>query len=108
MTYKQILKEFDELSPEMGKWRVDRNAAKSFLKQSFIKYLQWEVERLEKSKRVIIICSDTSIDEGIACRSCSEGYSSCDNAQQEFIYNQAISDQTTHINNQIKEIEACK
>lgn len=42
MTYEQILKEFDEQFIEM--YSGDKRSVKSFLKQSFIKYLQSEVE----------------------------------------------------------------
>lgn len=127
MTYEQIEKEFDEKFCSFNLSADERckeclhktfdgssvadgcvsadEYIKSFLKQSFIKYLEGEVDRLEESKRVIIICSDTSIEKDIACRSCSEGYSSCDNAQTDFVYNQAISDQITHLQAQIKELQ---
>lgn len=58
MTYKQIEKEFDEKYPQLlrkrlyeeldlsGKITIECSSeVKSFLKQSFIKYLQSEVER---------------------------------------------------------------
>lgn len=62
LTYEQIEKEFDELfvkkvmlidepdklAYEEMKWQVEPEAIKSFLKQSFIKYLQSECERLGK------------------------------------------------------------
>lgn len=31
---KRQLEEFESLAPEYGKWRVDRNMAKAFLKES--------------------------------------------------------------------------
>lgn len=62
----------------------DIEVAKSFLKQSFIKYLQGEVERLRKSLDDYIY--ETEDEKALAMT---------------IIYNQI-----THINNQIKEIEA--
>ena len=44
MTFNQILKEFDECE-HLETGVCDMNVAKSFLKQSFIKYFQSEVER---------------------------------------------------------------
>ena len=61
----------------------------SFLKQSFIKYLQGEVERLEKQKY-----NNQEYKEGVPASHYMEGY------------DKAISDQITHFTNQIKELEA--
>lgn len=89
MTYRQVLEEFDEKFA----WAIGEKAdeelfdgykgIKSFLKQSFIKYLQGEVERLRKSLDDCIY--ETEDEKALAMT---------------IIYNQI-----THINNQIKEIE---
>lgn len=97
MTFKKIEKEFDEninLYPQL-KFEMDRIRMaggvdfKSFLKQSFIKYLQSEVERLEKSKKEkpsdkAYVYTGIEVDR----------------------YNQAISDQITHLQAQVKELES--
>lgn len=68
----------------------------SFLKQSFIKYLQSEVERLENSKK-----KELPEDQYMLLdRQEREDYN-----QDVTGYNQAISDQITHLQAQIKELE---
>lgn len=107
MTFKQILKEFDEKFTYLGRNQIDQQEIilkpyttpediKSFLKQSFIKYLKNECERLEKSKKDV-----TNGRENGLCM-CGESYRECNCVG----YNQAISDQITYITNQIKELEA--
>lgn len=105
MTFKQIEKEFDELfvkkvmlidepdklAYEEMKYQVEPEAIKSFLKQSFIKYLKDECERLSKHEKVCL-------DE---CQLDSTGDCNCGM----LAYNQAIDDQITHITNQIRELE---
>lgn len=88
MTYEQIEKEFDDCE-HLETGMCDMNVAKSFLKQSFIKYLKDEVERLEKMKHNIgyKVFSDQIKDEDA------------------WIYAEIYSDQITHITNQIRELE---
>ena len=91
-TYEQIEKEFDEeFVRDTGLMRVTpyssselpmADAIKSFLKQSFMKYLQGEVERLEKSKENFIHS----------------------NLSYELGYRLAISDQITNLQAQINSI----
>ena len=56
MTYEQILKEFDEcwyrddVKRGLYEGKIDKEWFKSFLKQSFIKYLQSEVEACNQYK----------------------------------------------------------
>lgn len=38
MTIKSILEEFENLAPEYGKWRIDRNLAKAWLTQKLTEY----------------------------------------------------------------------
>lgn len=99
MTFKQIEKSFFEHfarygvsideDEDMFKFESpEPSVILSFLKQSFIKYLQSEVERLEKSKKEkpsdkAYVYTGIEVDR----------------------YNQAISDQITHITNQIKGLE---
>ena len=104
MTYEQIEKEFDEqfvkLSGPAGEpkeWisltnEGDVKRLKSFLKQSFIKYLQSEVDRLETLKQETLDHPMRSYD-GIVLDSYNEGY--------EIV----ISDQITNLQAQIKELE---
>lgn len=95
MTYEQILKEFDEcwyrddVKRGLYEGKIDKEWFKSFLKQSFIKYLQAECERLEQLKLT------PKHKGGYEVTVCG-------------ITNQVISDQITHINNQIKELESIK
>lgn len=79
MTFNQILKEFDECE-HLETGVCDMNVAKSFLKQSFIKYLQSEVERLQGE-----MFADVAEAGQFAMHSGG--------------YNQALEDQITHINN---------
>lgn len=100
MTYEQILKEFDEQFPAMDNYLDGgvKKDIKSFLKQSFIKYLQMELSSIGKMKK-------TNEEFGF-CRHCK--YHQGDIAHDETCgsYNQAISDQITHLQAQIKELEA--
>lgn len=103
MTFNEIEKEFDEyclsashtLGESLASVQVynhrksDALMLKSFLKQSFIKYLQSEVERLEKSKKEkpsdkAYVYTGIEVDR----------------------YNQAISGQITHLQAQVKELES--
>ena len=106
MTYEQILKEFDEKIETYDKdggfivyvegydnQDFDVDLIKSFLKQSFIKYLKDEVERLEKSKK-----DEFNPDV--------DGHIPFAKTMRITGYNQAISDQITHLQAQIKELEA--
>lgn len=112
MTYEQILKEFDEKFRFQTRGMMDIRAGskieqwketsfvglpediKSFLKQSFIKYLQSEVERLENMKQQP-----------------KYGYYHEDRIAANWekvtikVHNQAISDQIDHINQQLKELD---
>ena len=100
MIYEQILKEFDdEFEGELWLGTRDyetshRAEIKSFLKQSFIKYLEGEVERLETLEVPPYPIEDYSNNNLVALR---------DGAIMG--YNQAISDQITHIKQQIKELQ---
>lgn len=97
MTFNEIEKKFDNAFASnyliADEKIIDHmhDRVKSFLKQSFIKYLQSEVERLEKSKKEILPYKEgeTSYSQWLV----AEGY------------NLAISDQITHITNQLKELE---
>ena len=108
MTYEQIEKEFYETSfkwvdLEDGNGRyILESQAKSFLKQSFIKYLKGEVERLKKSKKIgdDFQCYHTDPFGNKTPTVIEKRLSGEDKA-----YNQAISDQITHITNQIEELE---
>ncbi len=99
MTYEQIEKEFDEqfnniniaiVTIESTEGTVSQQPAQdrvnSFLKQSFIKYLKDEVERLEKKIEDL------------------KEYS----MWNDFVrgQNEELEDQITYITNQIKELEA--
>ena len=94
MTYKQIEKDFDEQFPAMDNYLDGgvKKDIKSFLKQSFIKYLQSEVERLEKSKK-----DEFNPDV--------DGHIPFAKTMRITGYNQAISDHITHLQAQIKELE---
>lgn len=112
MTFNEIEKEFDEL---WGKSRTDGHYwdepectaidLKSFLKQSFIKYLQSEVERLEKSKKEnpgMHICFPL---KEITFTSEIDGKEICVHKHQVETYNQAVSELITYYKAQIKEME---
>ncbi|MFK5282798.1 hypothetical protein ACI3PL_24850, partial [Lacticaseibacillus paracasei] len=71
---------------EEMKWQVEPERIKSFLKQSFIKYLQGEVERLEKRK-------EWNRKDKEFVETYINGYEHC------------LQDQITHLQAQIKELE---
>mgnify|MGYP006057505713 CR=1 FL=1 len=113
MTYEQIEKSFLEHFERYGvSMDEDEDTFKfespepsvilSFLKQSFIKYLQSEVERLEKSKKTLKNNHPELEEAGMNCE--------CSKCMMDFGkndgFNQAISDQITHLQAQIKELEA--
>lgn len=108
MNYEQIEKEFDEKYPQLlrkrlyeeldltGKITIECSSeVKSFLKQSFIKYLQEQVKEAENKIR--FIGGETY------CVFCKQhraaGECNCDG------WNEAKIDQITHITNQIKGLE---
>lgn len=97
MTYEQFKKEFDEkfkgLFIALSLWagskeyiKEPEEEMKSFLKQSFIKYLQSEVERLEGE-----MFADPAEAGQFAMHSSG--------------YNQALEDQITNLQAQIKELQ---
>lgn len=86
MTYKQIEKEFDECE-HLETGMCDMNVAKSFFRQSFIKYLKDEVYRLKSKQPTPLYLH--------------EGYR---NSLRELEFN-FYEDQITHITNQIRELE---
>lgn len=118
MTFNEIEKEFDEKfvntlystqsDVQVNVWKLidygngehkighyyGPDEIKSFLKQSFIKYLQGEVERLEKSKK------EEKDTFSTYCECDGECFAECSKS-----YNQAISDQITYYKTQIKELE---
>ncbi len=83
----------------------------SFLKQFFIKYLQDEVERLEKTVQKdpyeleIIPEEDKGKITDVMLRNGVKMLKNQDGKEFRWGYNQAISDQITYITNQIKELE---
>jgi len=98
MTYEQIEKEFDEYFKGNildNKLHCNTVYVKSFLKQSFIKYLQSEVKDAENKIRFIggeTYCVFCKLHR-------AAGECNCDG------WNEAKIDQITHITNQIKELE---
>ena len=104
MTYEQIEREFDELfvkkvmlidepdklAYEEMKYQVEPEAIKSFLKQSFIKYLQSQVEEYEKDISYELAAKPSGEAEEIA----------------EWYKVKYIKDKITHLQAQIKELEA--
>ena len=101
MTFKHIEKEFDEQFPAMDNYLDGgvKKDIKSFLKQSFIKYLQSEVERLDGTKQGEIIYIECP--HAFDCGGCM------DKTDKDAVaYNQSISDQITYLQAQIKELEA--
>lgn len=122
MTYQQIEKEFDEELPKMisdlvwcvsdGGYKIESHRflsyqdepvqeyenIKSFLKQSFIKYLKDEVE---ETKAMIAHTPDevAKLNQHLPSTLQRATYS------EAVGYCKAISDQITHITNQIKELE---
>ena len=110
MTYEQIEKEFDDEFVFKNKrqdgvvayeeWLSEYSCeeVKSFLKQSFIKYLQSEVERLEKTlirNEEFGFCKHCSFHKG----DMEHDFGKCAG------HDEAISDQITHLKAQIKELE---
>ena len=106
--YEQIEKEFDELShayfePGDKDYWEGIEFGKSFLKQSFIKFLEGECERLEKSKKDTRISNGGYGSGGVAyamCTACG-GQEDCTCES----YNQALSDTISHYQNMIKELQ---
>ena len=105
MTYEQIEKEFDEkfTQPNYG-WgsegyetemlkKTTPNRIKSFLKQSFIKYLQSEVDWLKTQYQ-----DEHPVD-------CIDGETPVETYGYEETYNQSIKNQITHLQAQIKELQ---
>lgn len=105
-TYKQIEKEFEELqvpiwfnahneaSMELSKFVLEVQSP--FLNQSFIKYLQSEVEWLKTQFQ-----DENPVD-------CIDGETPVETYGYEATYNQAISDQINYLQAQIKELESIK
>ena len=55
------LKEFDEfLLEEYGKWKVGRIEANSFIRSSFISFLEANIERLRGEKRNSVLDQEIS------------------------------------------------
>lgn len=114
LTYEQIEKEFEELfvkkvmlidepdklAYEEMKYPIEPDAIKSFLKQSFIKYLKDEVERLEKIK-IKPFTSRTGSDILQM-----QKYNPVVRTDIGVVgFNEAISDQIKNLQAQIKELE---
>lgn len=112
MTYEQIEKNAEKFEKHIDSFYGDgigyftsgaktihvADAHKNFLKQSFIKYLQSEVERLDGTKQGEIIYIECP--HAFDCGGCM------DKTDKDAVaYNQAISDQITHLQAQIKNIE---
>ena len=89
---RQIFTDYKDLSEkEKESDKIEVRKYLPLLKQSFIKYLKDECERLSKHEKVCL-------DE---CQLDSTGDCNCGM----LAYNQAIDDQITHITNQIRELE---
>lgn len=110
MTFKQIEKSFFEHfarygvsideDEDMFKFESpEPSVILSFLKQSFIKYLKDECERLEG------LTKTGSNGEGLPFENSPDIYGNQRVEAYKKGYNQAISDQITHITNQIKGLE---
>lgn len=118
--YEQIEKEFDKqfgynifelidknnfaiLYDRQDENPASANQIKSFLKQSFIRFLENECERLEKSKKDTRISNGGYGSGGVAYARCTEcgGQEDCDCE----IYNQALSDTILYYQNMIKELQ---
>lgn len=102
MTYEQIEKQLVEIERIFDTNLRFHNplayeSLKNLFKQSFLKYLQREVERLEKGKHKIYDNWATTHDRD------DERFTKL--TKEEKSYNQAISDQITHLQAQIKELE---
>lgn len=104
MTYEQIEKEFDEKFTYLGRNQVDQQEIlfklyvtpddiKSFLRQSFIKYLEGEVGWLKTQYQ-----DERPVD-------CLDGVTPVETYGYEETYNQAIKNQITHYKAQIKELQ---
>ena len=97
MTFNEIQKEFDEeFVRDTGLMRVTpyssselpmADAIKSFLKQSFIKYLQSQIEYNKEKAQTF--CGEYNDEKGIRA----------------MCYLEFLEDQIIHITNQIKELE---
>lgn len=95
---RQIFTDYKDLSEkEKESDKIEVRKYLPLLKQSFIKYLKDECERLEKSKHKIYDNWATTHDRD------DERFTKL--TKEEKSYNQAISDQITHITNQIRELE---
>jgi len=134
MTFNEIEKEFEELfvkkvmlidepdklAYEEMKYQVEPEAIKSFLKQSFIKYLKDEVERLEGILKPIQDKEDQHRKEfdidaerykynpseaNLAVMKMHEGSTSAYIGGLAWGKIQTISDQISHLEAQIKELE---
>ena len=104
MTFNEIEKKFDNAFASnyliADEKIIDHmhDRVKSFLKQSFIKYLQSEVERLgfaKQEEEIYVECP-----HAFDCGGCMNKIE-----KEAVVYNQAISDQITHLQAQIKELE---
>ena len=87
-----------EYSYPESQYEISGDKIKSFLKQSFIKYLQSEVERLgfaKQEEEIYVECP-----HAFDCGGCMNKIE-----KEAVVYNQAISDQITHLQAQIKELE---
>lgn len=105
--YEQIEKEFDEKFPAMDNYLDGgvKNDIKSFLKQSFIKYLQGEVEYLKKQQ---CTCSNGYVPIQVS-EDGDVDWTGCEYCVQNGQYTEKtinISDQITHLQAQVKELEA--
>ena len=69
-----LLREFDELAPEYGKWRIDRNIAKQFLSSSIQKVVAEERERCLKC---VPDFKDTSESQTLDIWHSDTGFNSC-------------------------------
>lgn len=91
--YKEIQTSLDEAVLDADGFydstKFDYETLQDFLKQSFIKYLQSEVERLKATEKETYKTNRDFIYD-----------------QVEQGYNQAISDQITHLQAQVKELES--
>ena len=48
MSKETILEEFDKISPEFGKWRMDRNMARAFLSQAIDQTREETIKEVEE------------------------------------------------------------
>lgn len=112
MTYEQIEKDVPKY--KNGSKAIPKDEIVipySAFKQSFIKYLQSEVERLEKTVQKdpyeleVILEEDKGKITDVMLRNCVKMLKNQDGKEFRWGYNQAISDQITHIKSQIKELQ---